>query len=491
MANVKTETTVKTAQTGEAAVTKRAATTTTAKPNLVIIGNGIAGIRTLDELLSAAPDHYRITVIGNEPFGSYNRIMLSPLLAGETGIEQILIHDRDWYREQEIELLAGEQHEAVAIDRLRQQVICRDGYRVSYDRLLIATGSDPIALPLAVTDLANEQIEHIDQVNGVLGFRGIRDVERMRQQAQSGGSAVVIGAGLLGLEAAHGLNQLGMNVTVIHRSGYPLNRQLDQEAAQLLQQQLEERGIKFRFGVNSRQLLSRDGQVCALQLDTGEELEANLVVMAIGISPNTELASSSGLSCQQGVLVNDCMQTYDPKIYAVGECVEHRNTTFGLVEPLFQQASVCANHLAGHGVASYRYRQPSTRLKVSGVSLFSMGEFDPQTVTPSPDGEDDENKGSEDNAELIHYRDHSIGVYKKLVIRNNRLTGAVLYGDTTDGPWYYQLMQEQTDLNQLRGELIFGRPEQAACTSTERSTVTDAPAEAATHNPTTMRSGDE
>ncbi|MEH6648600.1 MAG: FAD-dependent oxidoreductase [Motiliproteus sp.] len=495
-------------------------TTSVIKPNLVIIGNGIAGIRTLDELLSAVPDHYQITVIGNEPFGSYNRIMLSPLLAGETDIEQILIHDRDWYREHEIELLAGEQHEAVAIDRLHQQVICRDGYRLSYDRLLIATGSTPITLPLDVTDLtdsrsARNQTATISltpsQITGVLGFRGIRDVERMRQLAQAGGSAVVIGAGLLGLEAAHGLNQLGMDVTVIHRSGYPLNRQLDKEAALLLQQQLQERGIKFRFRVNSQQLLSRNGRVCALQLDGGEQLAASLVVMAIGISPNTALASSSGLHCQQGILVNDCMQTYDPKIYAVGECVEHRNTTFGLVEPLFQQASVCANHLAGHGVASYRYQQPSTRLKVSGINLFSMGDFDPQPATAVLNSEGFE--GDKNSAELIHYRDLSTGVYKKLVIRDNRLVGAVLYGDTADGPWYYQLMQDQTDLQPLRSELIFGQPEQTAGTptvckpadSTVAELATDAdiatqvpsqilsqePTQTATHSAATRRSGNE
>lgn len=411
------------------------------KPRLVIIGNGIAGTRTLDELLSAAPDHYRITVIGNEPFGSYNRIMLSPLLAGETEIEQILIHDREWYSDNGVELLAGESHEVVNIDRLRQQVQCRDGDYVRYDRLLIATGSDPIRLPLEVNDLSDSRINSLDQLSGVLGFRGIRDVKRMRQYARTGGSAVVIGAGLLGLEAAHGLNQLGMDVTVIQRSDYPLNRQLDREAAQLLQQQLEQRGIKFRFGVNSQRLLSRNGQICALKLDNDEQLDASLVVMAIGIKPNTALAQLSGLNCNKGIRVNDCLQTFDPKIYAVGECVEHRETTFGLVEPLFEQASVAANHLAGHGMASYRYREPSTRLKVSGISLFSMGDFDPQ---------------SDNGTEQIHYRDSSIGVYKKLVIRNNRLVGAVLYGDTGDGPWYYQLMQDKTSIALLRSELIFG-----------------------------------
>ncbi|MFT6914095.1 MAG: nitrite reductase (NADH) large subunit [Motiliproteus sp.] len=412
------------------------------KPNLVIIGNGMAGIRTLEVLLSAAPDHYRITVIGKEPFGSYNRIMLSPVLAGESHFDEILIHDRNWYEEQGIELLAGEGFEATVIDRVRQQVQCRNGQRIAYDRLLIAIGSEPLRLPIPG---ANSQ--------GVMGFRGIRDVEQMQRLAVGGGQAVVIGAGLLGLEAAHGLNQLGMVVTVIHRARFPLNRQLDAEAATLLQQTLEARGIQFRLGVNSRQVLdsghSEDGWVSGLELDSGERLPARLIVMATGITPNIELASNSGLACNKGILVNDCLQTFDPKIYAVGECVEHRNLTFGLVEPLFEQAKVCANHLAAHGVASYSYLKPATRLKISGIKLFSMGDFDSQAADVTP----------------IHYRDPAQGIYKKLLIRNNLLIGAVLYGDTADGPWYHELMREGRDLAPYRDGLIFGRPPETAATA--------------------------
>ncbi|MEH6472510.1 MAG: FAD-dependent oxidoreductase [Halopseudomonas sp.] len=401
------------------------------KPNLVIIGNGMAGIRTLEELLSAAPEQYRITVIGKEPFGAYNRIMLSPLLAGETSADEILIHDRDWYQQQGVELLAGEAFEAVDIDRVRHQVVCRNGKRVSYDRLLIATGSDPVILPVPGNDS-----------HGVMGFRGISDVVKMQKAAVKGGAAVVIGAGLLGLEAAHGLNQLGMDVTVIHRSQHLLNRQLDREAAALLQQEMESRGIAFRLEVNSRQILSFDGQVRAIQLDSGETLNCSLVVMATGIRPNIALAKQSGLACNQGIRVNDCLQTFDPKIYAVGECVEHRDITFGLVEPLFEQAKVCANHLAAHGVASYHHLEPATRLKVSGISLFSIGDF----AVEEPTG-----------TELIHYRDPAANTYKKLVLRDNRLVGAVLYGDTADGLWYHQLMNDATDLSPFREELIFGR----------------------------------
>ena len=409
------------------------------KPNLVIIGNGMAGIRTLEELLSAAPDRYQITVIGKEPFGSYNRIMLSPVLARETSLDQILIHDRPWYQEQGIELLAGDEYEATFIDRVRHQVVCRNGKRISYDRLLIATGSDPLLLPIPGADS-----------QGVLGFRGIRDVEKMQQFADGGGQAVVIGAGLLGLEAAHGLHQLGMEVTVIHRAEYPLNRQLDSEAATLLQQALEARGIRFRLALNSRQIHHRGGRVSGLELDNGECLPARLIVMATGIVPNIELAKNSGLECNRGIRVNDCLQTFDPKIYAVGECVEHRNLTFGLVEPLFEQAKVCANHLAAHGVASYSYLKPATRLKVSGINLFSMGDFDNRDYDVEP----------------IHYRDPASGVYKKLLIRNNLLIGAVLYGDTADGPWYHELMRDGVDLTPYRDGLIFGRPPETLATGT-------------------------
>ncbi|MFT5722464.1 MAG: nitrite reductase (NADH) large subunit, partial [Motiliproteus sp.] len=307
------------------------------------------------------------------------------------------------------------------------------------DRLLIATGSEPLRLPIPGADS-----------QGVMGFRGIRDVEQMRHLAVGGGQAVVIGAGLLGLEAAHGLNQLGMEVTVIHRARFPLNRQLDAEAATLLQQALEARGIHFRLGVNSQQVLySSQGQASALELDNGEQLPARLIVMATGITPSIELARASGLASNKGILVNDCLQTFDPKIYAVGECVEHRKLTFGLVEPLFEQAKVCANHLAAHGVASYRYLKPATRLKVSGIQLFSMGDFDIQAPDVAP----------------IHYRDPAQGIYKKLLIRNNQLIGAVLYGDTADGPWYHELMREGTDLTPYRDGLIFGRPPETSATA--------------------------
>ncbi len=410
---------------------------------LVVIGNGMASIRTLEELLKSAPEAYQITVIGREPFGSYNRIMLSPMLAGETSQEEIMIHDRPWYEQQGIRLLAGDEFEVTRIDRGKRQIHTRDGSLIDYDRVLIATGADPIRLPVAGND-----------AEGVLCFRGIRDVEAMLEHCRTGQHAVVIGAGLLGLEAASGLAKQGMSVTVIHRAGYPLNRQLDQEAAQLLQRELESRGIAFRLGVNTEAIETVGDadrrRVVALKLDNGERLAADLVVMATGIRPNIGLARSSGIECNKGILVNDCLQTFDPAIYAVGECVEHRAVTFGLVEPLFEQARVCANHLASHGAASYTYLKPATRLKVSGISLYSMGDYD---LSP----------GGDKNVELLYLRDPAAGVYKKLVLSNNRVIGAVLYGDTQDGPWYHELMRDEVDISSFREGLVFGRePEEAA-----------------------------
>ncbi len=409
------------------------------KLKLVVIGNGMASIRTLEELLQAAPDAYQITVIGREPFGSYNRIMLSPMLAGETTQEEIMIHDRPWYEEQGIKLLAGDEYEAIHIDRSGKKVQLRNGDKVDYDRILIATGADPVRLPVPGND-----------AEGVLCFRGIRDVEAMLQRSEDGHHAVVVGAGLLGLEAASGLSKRGMKVTVIHRARYPLNRQLDREAAQLLQQELESRGIEFRLGVNTHSILTKTDdngvhQAVSLKLDSGETLPAEMVVMATGIRPNIELAHNSGIECNQGILVNDCLQSFDPAIYAVGECVEHRAVTFGLVEPLFEQARVCANHLASHGVASYTYLKPATRLKVSGISLYSMGDYD---LSPEKDGED---------IELITLRDPAANIYKKLVVKSNQLVGAVLYGDTVDGPWYHELMRDEQDISHFREGLIFGR----------------------------------
>ncbi len=393
---------------------------------LVLVGNGMAGMRTLEELLKLAPEAYAITVFGAEPHGNYNRILLSPVLAGEKTLEEIILHPRTWYEERGITLHAGKR--VVTIDRARRVVRAEDGTEAPYDRLLLATGSRPVVLPVPGHDL-----------EGVVTFRDIADVERMLEACARGGRAVVIGGGLLGLEAAHGLHRRGMNVTVVHLMEHLMERQLDAPAAALLRRTLEERGLRFVMPARTEALLG-SGRVEAVRLADGRELEADLVVMAVGIRPETELARAAGLHCERGIVVDDTLQTYDPRIYAVGECVQHRGRTYGLVAPLFEQAKVCANHLAGLGWARYTGSQTATQLKVSGVELFSAGDF----------------QGGE-GCEAIVFQDPGRGVYKKLVLRDDRLVGAVLYGETLDGSWYFDLIRDGTPVGDLREHLIFGQ----------------------------------
>lgn len=408
---------------------------------LVVIGNGMAGIRVLEELLAADADSYQITVIGKEPYGSYNRIMLSPMLAGETTQKDIMTHDHDWYKDRGIKLLAGEEYAAQLIERGHKQVLLNNGERVPYDKLLIATGSNPVTIPLPG-----------HKADGVLCFRGIKDVDEMMERSQEAGSAVVIGGGLLGLEAASGLVKRGMKVSVIDLAPYPLCNQLDEDAARLLQAELESKGIEFHLGVKSERILTTDDEaakVAGIRLDNGLEIPASIIIMAAGIRPNISLAKESGIVNRRGILVNDCMQTYDPNIYAVGECVEHRSMIFGMVEPLFEQAKVAANHLALHGAATYRFKVPATRLKVSGISLYSMGEYQ---LTETGEGDH----------ELLTFRDPSAKIYKKLVIKNQKVVGVVLYGDTQDGPWYHDLIRDEVNISDFRSGLIFGRKPEAA-----------------------------
>ena len=396
---------------------------------LVLVGNGMAGIRTLEELLKAAPGMYDITVFGDEPHPNYNRIMLSPVLAGEQTVAQIVLNDRDWYAGQGITLHTGKR--VVKIDRQRRFVEADDGTRAEYDRLLLATGSKPFMLPVPGADL-----------DGVVGFRDIADVERMIEASSRFRHAVVIGGGLLGLEAANGLKQRGMAVSVVHIAPWLLERQLDEPAARLLQQSLEEKGLKFLLGKQTEALVpGESGRVCAVKFKDGETVPADLVVMAVGIRPNTTLAESAGLRCERGLVVNDTMQSVtDPRIYAVGECVNHRGVAYGLVAPLFEQAKVAANHLAEHGVARYQGSMTSTKLKVTGIDLFSAGQF----------------MGGEGTESLV-FSDAAAGTYKKLVIKGDKLVGACLYGDTLDGSWYFDLLREGTDISQFRKTLLFGQ----------------------------------
>ncbi|MEN9476655.1 MAG: hypothetical protein RLZZ300_796 [Pseudomonadota bacterium] len=398
------------------------------KPRLVLIGNGMAGVRTVEELLKIKPDHYDITIFGAEPHPNYNRILLSPVLAGEMGIKDIILNELDWYAENNITLHTGKQ--VKTIDRVKRKVIADDGTEESYDRLLIATGSTPFMLPIPGNDLP-----------GVIGYRDIKDTDEMIDAAARHKHAVVIGGGLLGLEAANGLKLRGMDVTVVHLGPWLLERQLDEVAGRMLQKSLEDKGLKFLLQTQTEALIQGEsGRVAAIRFKDGLQIPADLVVMAAGIRPNYALAEASGIYCNRGIVVNDTMQTYDPKVYAVGECVSHRGIAYGLVAPLFEQAKVAANHLAGYGIGRYTGSVTSTKLKVTGIDLFSAGDY----------------MGGKDTEEIVLNDPHG-GVYKKLVIKDNRLVGGVMYGDTADGPWYFQLLKDKRDIHDIRDSLIFGQ----------------------------------
>lgn len=398
------------------------------RKKLVVIGNGMAGIRTIEELLKLAPDLYDITVFGAEPHPNYNRIMLSPVLAGEQTVDDIILNPLDWYARHGIKLHMGKA--VTAVDRQARMVTSADGTQAAYDRLLMATGSLPFVLPVPGHDLP-----------GVITYRDIADTNAMIEAAHTHRHAVVIGGGLLGLEAANGLNVRGMSVTVVHLGEWLLERQLDQVAGKLLQSKLEERGIKFALNAQTAACLAgAQGRVRAVQLKNGQEIPADLVVMAAGIRPDNRLASDMGLQCNRGILVNDTLQTLtDPRIYAVGECANHRGTAYGLVSPLFEQAEVCANHLADVGTGRYLGSQVCTKLKVTGIDLFSAGDF----------------MGGEGTQSIV-LKDPIRGVYKKLVMKNDALVGVCLYGDIHDGNGYFDLIKQGQKLGQQRHTLIFG-----------------------------------
>jgi nitrite reductase (NADH) large subunit len=395
---------------------------------LVMVGNGMAGVRTLEELLKLAPDLYDITVFGAEPHANYNRILLSPVLAGEMTIKDIMLNDVDWYAANGILLHLNKK--VVKIDRRARKVIAADGTEEIYDRLLLATGSNPFILPIPGKDLP-----------GVLTYRDIQDTDAMIEAAASHKHAVVIGGGLLGLEAANGLKLRGMDVTVVHLMPWLMERQLDKAAANMLQKSLEAKGLKFKLETETKELVQGEsGRVCAVKFKDGELLPADLVVMAVGIRPNDELAKSARLQCNRGIVVNDTMQTYDPVIYAVGECVSHRGVAYGLVAPLFEMAKVCANHLAHFGIGRYEGSITSTKLKVTGIDLFSAGNFT-----------------GDANTEEIILHDAVGGIYKKLVIKDDRIVGGVMYGDTADGAWYFQLLRDRQSIAEMRDHLMFGQ----------------------------------
>jgi nitrite reductase (NADH) large subunit len=463
-------------------------TTPQTKLKLVMVGNGMAGVRTIEELLKIAPDLYDITVFGAEPHPNYNRILLSPVLAGEQTLDEIILNPFEWYSEHGITLHAGWR--VTSVDRVKRVVHAQNAAgetcSAEYDRLLLCTGSNPFMLPLPGKDLP-----------GVIAYRDIADTNAMIEAARNYKHAVVIGGGLLGLEAANGLMRRGMTVSVVHVMPTLMDRQLDVVAGKLLQKALEERGLTFLMGAQTQALLkpadlsawaaersalvleesaqragdteqnallpklladaaaqttlntvpdlqeklaSSPDRVCAVRFKDGSTVPADLVVMAVGIRPNVELAQSMRLHCDKGIVVSDTLQTVtDARIYSVGECAAHRGTAYGLVAPLFEQAKVAANHLAQFGIGRYVGSLTSTKLKVTGIDLFSAGNF----------------VGGEGFDEII-MSDPKGGVYKKLVLKDDKLVGACLYGDTVDGSWYFKLLRDGRTIADIRDKLMFG-----------------------------------
>jgi len=398
------------------------------REHLVVIGNGMAGMRTVEELLKLENgNRFRITVFGAEPHVNYNRIMLSSVLAGDKAVDDIIINSREWYDENGITLITNDA--VTRIDRGDRSVTSASGLTVRYDRLLIATGSKPLAPPIPGLGLP-----------GVCAFRDIADVDKMLAAAKTHKRAVVIGGGLLGLEAAWGLKQRGMSVALVHLMPTLMERQLDAAAGQMLQRDLDRRGIAFFTDGQTEEITGTD-RAEGVQLADGRFVPADLVVLAIGIRPNIDLAKAAQLEVNRGIVVTDDMRTSDPAIFSVGECVEHRGNVFGLVAPIWDQARVCAARLAGDEEALFVSRALATSLKITGVDVFSAG------ALMAVDEADDE----------ITLRDDSRGLYKKIVLREGKLVGAVLYGDVADGQWYLQMMRDKEDISALRERLVFGR----------------------------------
>ncbi|MFN7090996.1 nitrite reductase large subunit NirB [Allorhizobium sp. NPDC080224] len=392
---------------------------------LVIIGNGMAPGRMLEELFERAPGLYDVTIFNAEPRVNYDRIMLSPVLSGEKAYEDIVIHDDAWYAAHGVTLHKGAK--VTEIDRQTKTVTSANGITVSYDKLVIATGSLPFIIPVPG-----------HQLPGVLAYRDLDDVEKMLEIAKAKGRAIVIGGGLLGLEAAYGLKRQGMEVTVIHLMPTIMERQLDPAAAYLLEKALAERGIEIITKANTKQILGSD-RVEGVELEDGRVISGDMVIMAVGIRPASQLAKDAGLAVNRGIVVDDGMMTSDASIYSLGECAEHRGVCYGLVAPLYESARVLADRLTG-GNAEYQGSVVNTKLKVTGINLFSAGDF-----AEAPDREE------------IVLRDASAGVYKRLVLKDNRIIGAVLYGETADGSWFFDLLKKQTDISAMRETLIFGQ----------------------------------
>lgn len=389
---------------------------------LVIIGAGMASGRMLEELFDLDENAYDITLFGAEPRGNYNRIMLSPVLAGDKSYDEIVTHDADWYATHGV--ICRFDEAVVKIDRKAKLVITKGGV-THYDKLVIATGSASFKIPVAGNDLP-----------GVIGFRDLDDVEKMLAAADKpAGKAVIIGGGLLGLEAAAALNEQGMKVTVLHLMGHLMERQLDSAAGYLLQKELESRGIRVICNAHTNAIVG-GGRVEAVLLEDQSIHPADIVVMAAGIRPETRLGIEAGLHTERGIVVDDAMQTSDANILALGECVEHNATVYGLVAPLYDMAKVLARTLIGEA-ATFKAPEVSTKLKVTGVDLFSVGDFG-------------------DDCEEIVFRDPALGVYKRITLNNDRIVGVVMYGDTADSNWFFDKLKSAEDISEIRGSLIYG-----------------------------------
>ena len=414
---------------------------------LVIIGNGMAPGRMLEHLLESVPGRYQVTIFNAEPRVNYDRIMLSPVLSGEKDYEQIIIHGDGWYVRNGITLYKG--HKIEQIDRAKKTVTSSLGVTQSYDKLVIATGSNPLIIPVPGHDLA-----------GVLSYRDLDDVNAMLLAAQSRAKAVVIGGGLLGLEAAAGLQAQGMDVTVVHLMPTLMERQLDPAAGYLLQKALEERGIKVLTKANTKAIRGK-GRVEAVELADGTVIPSTLVVMAAGIRPNVQLAKEAGLTVNRGIVVDLGMQTSDPDIVALGECAEVGGHVYGLVAPLYEMARVAAARLGGDETAAFVHNDTPTKLKVTGIDVYSLGDF--------ADGED---------REEIVLRDAAAGVYKRVVLKDNRIIGTVLFGEVADGAWFNDLKRKSANISEMRETLIFGQAYQGGSVLDPKAAVAALPDDA-------------
>ncbi|WP_279605032.1 NAD(P)/FAD-dependent oxidoreductase [Methylobacterium sp. J-070] len=394
------------------------------RERLVVVGNGMASLRFLERLTEGSPGRFDVTCVGAEPRAAYNRVLLSSLLGGEVDEAACEFRGLDWYEAHGIRLITGAP--ATQIDRENNLVVVGETHVLPYDKLVLAVGSVPIRLPKPGMDLP-----------GVITFRDLADVAAIRRAAVQHARAIVIGGGLLGLEAAVGLARLGVDTTLLHVMDRLMERQLDHHAAGLVRRAMEARGVRVILQADTARV-EGDGRVEGLVLADGTRLPADLVVMSVGVRPSVALAQSAGLDIGRGITVDDRMTTSDPRIFALGECAEHRGLVYGLVEPAYEHADTLARHLAGQS-AEYRGTALSTSLKVSGLPVFSAGIVD----TP-------------DDAEAVVLSDPGAGLYRKLLVREGRLIGAVFVGDIAEQGACKGLIRSGAPIENV-DDLMFGR----------------------------------